>query len=413
MEWPYDHPRRGEMPPGHHALSLNEYTIRQPPYAADSQVSRRSTPTCRAGAAPTTEEHRRQREGSPVHRHQLRVGPRAAARRQDEHLGPAGAAPLGLRLQGEDPRRLRRGLADLLRRHRAVLRPVDLYLGISGVKENLPHLPDSIFQRPTRLDAAEVHAAQVAEEDGPRADAVSRRRHDRRPEAQQVSQPLLRPRRVQPARRRLRHPRRVRFADRPDLSGDGHRQSDASHQRHRARDSRRSEDRQGARRRRSSTRRPDRLYEAQGEGRRARRVDARVGAAAAAVEVARRIRTASATRAATSATTSASTSWGRASPGWSRICVGKPRTLDDGRPGGFYVPRFRNLTDKQSDFIRGYGFEGAAGTRMFPATRTTRRASARRTRRRCATTPAPTSAWAAFGEVLAALREPGRARSRT
>jgi len=33
MEWPYDHPRRGDMPPGHHPLSLNEYNIRQPPYA--------------------------------------------------------------------------------------------------------------------------------------------------------------------------------------------------------------------------------------------------------------------------------------------------------------------------------------------------------------------------------------------
>src|SRR5881409_1286129 len=33
MEWPYEHPRRGEMPPGHHALSFNEYTIRKPPYA--------------------------------------------------------------------------------------------------------------------------------------------------------------------------------------------------------------------------------------------------------------------------------------------------------------------------------------------------------------------------------------------
>ena len=33
MQWPYEHPRRGEMPPGHHALSLNEYNIRQPPYA--------------------------------------------------------------------------------------------------------------------------------------------------------------------------------------------------------------------------------------------------------------------------------------------------------------------------------------------------------------------------------------------
>ena len=39
MEWPYEHPRRGDMPPGHHALSLNEYTVRQPPYAADSKYT--------------------------------------------------------------------------------------------------------------------------------------------------------------------------------------------------------------------------------------------------------------------------------------------------------------------------------------------------------------------------------------
>src|SRR5262245_25178640 len=32
MEWPYEHPRRGALPPGSHALTFNEYTIRQPPY---------------------------------------------------------------------------------------------------------------------------------------------------------------------------------------------------------------------------------------------------------------------------------------------------------------------------------------------------------------------------------------------
>jgi len=47
--------------------------------------------------------------------------------------------------------------------------------------------------------------------------------------------------------------------------------------------------------------------------------------------------------------------------------VGKPHTLDDGRPGGFYVPRFRNLKDRQPGFIRGYGFEGSSGHSMFPA----------------------------------------------
>jgi choline dehydrogenase-like flavoprotein len=46
--------------------------------------------------------------------------------------------------------------------------------------------------------------------------------------------------------------------------------------------------------------------------------------------------------------------------------VGKPRTLDDGRPGGFYIPRFRNLKDRHGSFIRGYGFEGGSGAEMFP-----------------------------------------------
>ena len=57
--------------------------------------------------------------------------------------------------------------------------------------------------------------------------------------------------------------------------------------------------------------------------------------------------------------------------------IGKPRTLDDGRPGGFYVPRFRNLADKHPNFIRGYGFEGSAGSRMFPGN-ATRHAGLRR-----------------------------------
>src|SRR5205809_6843603 len=46
--------------------------------------------------------------------------------------------------------------------------------------------------------------------------------------------------------------------------------------------------------------------------------------------------------------------------------VGKPHTLDDGRPGGFYVPRFRNLADRQPGFIRGHGFEGGGGCSIFP-----------------------------------------------
>ncbi len=47
--------------------------------------------------------------------------------------------------------------------------------------------------------------------------------------------------------------------------------------------------------------------------------------------------------------------------------VGKPRTLDDGKPGGFYIPRFQNLDEEQkSDSSAGYGFEGGSGCGMIP-----------------------------------------------
>ena len=173
MEWPYDHPRRGDMPYTSHALRVNEYTIRQPPYAPRTRPGRRCTPTSRAGAAPTT-----RRTSSSTRRSIPTPGTSYAwvrarvPRRQDEHLGPARPAPLRLRLQGQEPRRLRRGLADLLRRHRALLRqgrPLPRHLRPSG---GAAHLPDSMFQRPTRLNAAEVQAAPV---DGEVAGACSRR----------------------------------------------------------------------------------------------------------------------------------------------------------------------------------------------------------------------------------------------
>ncbi len=47
---------------------------------------------------------------------------------------------------------------------------------------------------------------------------------------------------------------------------------------------------------------------------------------------------------------------------------GRGSSADDARPSGtgIYVPRFRNLFDKSSKFIRGYGFEGGGGSEEFP-----------------------------------------------
>lgn len=48
---------------------------------------------------------------------------------------------------------------------------------------------------------------------------------------------------------------------------------------------------------------------------------------------------------------------------------GRRSFADDARPHGtgIYIPRFRNLRDKSSSFIRGYGFEGGGGSAEFPA----------------------------------------------
>ena len=46
--------------------------------------------------------------------------------------------------------------------------------------------------------------------------------------------------------------------------------------------------------------------------------------------------------------------------------IGKEPTLDDGRPVAPYIPRFRNVTDRHPDFIRGYHFQGGGGCAEYP-----------------------------------------------
>jgi choline dehydrogenase-like flavoprotein len=47
--------------------------------------------------------------------------------------------------------------------------------------------------------------------------------------------------------------------------------------------------------------------------------------------------------------------------------IGTETTLDDGRPVAPYIPRFRNVTDRHPDFIRGYHFQGGGGCAEYPA----------------------------------------------
>jgi choline dehydrogenase-like flavoprotein len=52
--------------------------------------------------------------------------------------------------------------------------------------------------------------------------------------------------------------------------------------------------------------------------------------------------------------------------GFIPVRIGSEPTLDDGRPITPYIPRFRNVTDKHPDFIRGYHFQGGGGAYEYP-----------------------------------------------
>src|SRR5919204_5554617 len=156
MEWPYSHPRRGNMPPGYHPLSFNEYTIRQPPYAADSKYTKVYSYVQGWGGADYSKNIVVDEKQHPY------TGTNYAWVRARCLGGKTNIwGRLALRLSDIDLKaKSRDGYGEDWPISYRDIEPyydrVDRYLGIAGVKENLPHLPDSIFQRPTRLNDCEV-----------------------------------------------------------------------------------------------------------------------------------------------------------------------------------------------------------------------------------------------------------------
>jgi choline dehydrogenase-like flavoprotein len=364
LEWPYDHPRRGDMPPGHHALSLNEYTIRKPPYATGSTYSKVYSYVQGWGGADYSKNIVVDEKEHPY------TGTNYAWVRARCLGGKTNIwGRLALRLSDYDFKaKTHDGYGDDWPISYKDIEPyydrVDQYLGISGVKENLPYLPDSLFQRPTRLAPAEVTLRNSLKKmnrvltpyrAGVTTDGLKHNKYrsrcfgrgacNRRAggcdihaafdsptgliyPAMDTGNLTLRTNAI--AREILVDPktgkaRGVSFID-------------------------------------SET---NRAYEARG------RV---VVLAASTLESARLLLL---SKSSTHPNGIGNSSghvghnfcehvMGPGVTGLVKDLVGKPKTLDDGRPGGFYVPRFRNLTDKQGQFVRGYGFEGSAGSRMFP-----------------------------------------------
>src|SRR5256885_2920027 len=154
MEWPYDNPHRGLLPPDSHSLTFNEYTIRNPPYGAGLEKAK----------------HLRSYVGSTDYVKNIVVDERENPFTGTNYAWVRARAlggktniwgRLALRLSdydfkaksrddyGEDWPISYKDIAPYYDK-------VDLLLGISGVKENLPYLPDSIFQRPIRLTDSEI-----------------------------------------------------------------------------------------------------------------------------------------------------------------------------------------------------------------------------------------------------------------
>jgi choline dehydrogenase-like flavoprotein len=52
--------------------------------------------------------------------------------------------------------------------------------------------------------------------------------------------------------------------------------------------------------------------------------------------------------------------------GFLPMLKGRDVTNDDGRPVGLYIARFRNITDKDKRFVRGFGYQGGSGCSAFP-----------------------------------------------
>ena len=123
MQWPYDHPRRGEMPPGSHALTLNEYTIRQPPYAQPTSPHKHVYSYVQGWGGSDYSKNIVVDEKDHPYTGTNYAWVRARCLGGKTNIWGRLALRLSdYRLQGEVARRLRRGLADLLRGHRAVLR---------------------------------------------------------------------------------------------------------------------------------------------------------------------------------------------------------------------------------------------------------------------------------------------------
>ena len=194
MEWPYNNAHRGELPPDRHALTFNEYTIRNPPYGPGFEKSKHLHSYI-GNSDYVKNIVVDERENPFTGTNYAWVRARCLGGKTNI-WGRLALAAFRLRFQGQEPRRFRRRLAHQLQRPRSLLRqggPVPRHHRREG-KSSPPSRQHISASHKTELRRS--HASAKPAKDGPRPHPVPCRRHHRRAEAQQVSQPLLRTRRL-------------------------------------------------------------------------------------------------------------------------------------------------------------------------------------------------------------------------
>ena len=364
MEWPYDHPRRGRLPPGSTGLGFNEYNIRQPPYARGSTYKHVYSYVGGWDGGDYVKNILVDEKQHPY------TGTKYAWVRARVLGGKTNIwGRLALRLSDYDFKaKSHDGYGEDWPISYADLEPyydkVDLLLGISGHKENLPHLPDSLFQRPNKLTVAEVKLRNSLKGMGRvvtpyragvttdgvknkyRSKCFGRGACGRRPGGCDIHAAFDSPTGlIFPAMDTGNLTLRTNAVAHEVLVDP-------------------------------NTGKARGVSFVDAQNRKTYEAKARVVILAASTLESARLLLLSKSRQHPNGIGNSSGHVGHnfcehvMGPGATGLVkeqVGKPHTLDDGRPGGFYIPRFRNLQDKQSGFIRGYGFEGGAGHSMFPS----------------------------------------------
>jgi choline dehydrogenase-like flavoprotein len=364
MQWPYDHPRRGDAEPGWHALSLNEYNIRKPPYASKNSAYKHVWSYVGGwGGSDYVKDILVDEKQNPY------TGTNYAWVRARLLGGKTNIwGRLALRLSDYDFKaKTHDGYGEDWPISYADIEPyydrVDTYLGISGHKEGLPHLPDSLFQRSHKMNESEIKLRKAllpmgrvatpyragVTTDGVknkyRSKCFGRGACGRRPGGCDIHAAFDSPTGlIYPAmdtgNLTLRTNSTAYEITVDKNTGKANGVAFIDSQTHKALEAKAKVVVVAA-----STLESARLLLLSKSSQHP------IGIGISSIHVGHNV---------------CELLMGPGVTGLVKELVGKEHGNEDGRPGGFYVPRLRNLKDKQPGFIRGYGFEGGGGKGIFP-----------------------------------------------